>query len=287
MSGSNGSNQGLKIYYNPKQTVKGNQSFSPSAGKPALLMEALRASDLPIEVLNFDPMTNADLKMVHEAAFVDGILSCRRANGFGNRLPSVAESLLWTTGSFVAASLAAWQFKENTCSPTSGFHHAHYDACGGFCTFNGLVLAAMKLIESGANKIGILDNDQHYGDGTVNLLHKHQLAQVQHYTFGANRVIESTSEAWLRRLPEIVYSFKGCEVLLYQAGADPYIRDPLGGALTLDQLKRRDEIVFGIAGELKIPVAWNLAGGYTEPFAEVIKIHLNTARASLGIFESE
>ena len=53
-----------------------------------------------------------------------------------------------------------------------------------------------------------------------------------------------------------------CSVLLYQAGADPHIDDPLGGALTSSQLARRDTIVFDGCRVLGLPIAWNLAGGY-------------------------
>jgi len=37
----------------------------------------------------------------------------------------------------------------------------------GFCTFNGLVVTARRLLEEGAvQRVMILDCDMHYGDGT-------------------------------------------------------------------------------------------------------------------------
>ena len=42
------------------------------------------------------------------------------------------------------------------CSPTSGFHHAGRDYASGFCTFNGLAVAAIMGAMQGA-KVGILD----------------------------------------------------------------------------------------------------------------------------------
>ena len=57
-------------------------------------------------------------------------------------------------------------------------------------------------------------------------------------------------------------SFDDCDLILYNAGVDSHINDPLGGYLTTEQIKKRDEIVLEIARQLKIPVAVSLAGGY-------------------------
>jgi hypothetical protein len=65
-----------------------------------------------------------------------------------------------------------------------------------------------------------------------------------------------------------VRQFADCDVLLYQAGADPHIDDPLGGWLTDAQLAQRDRLVFETCRELGLPVAWNLAGGYQSAAAQ-------------------
>lgn len=71
-------------------------------------------------------------------------------------------------------------------------------------------------------------------------------------------------------------------MLIYQAGADAHIDDPLGGWMTTAQLKRRDEIVFETAARIGLPVAWDLAGGYqkdaTGGIPAVLEIHRNTMR---------
>ncbi len=48
--------------------------------------------------------------------------------------------------------------------------------------------------------------------------------------------------------------------MLYQAGADPHIDDPLGGILSSEQMSWRDRQVFEKLGHLSL--VWNLAGGY-------------------------
>jgi acetoin utilization deacetylase AcuC-like enzyme len=57
------------------------------------------------------------------------------------------------------------------CAPVSGFHHAGYYTARGFCTFNGLMAAAVQLRkDSRVHRVMILDLDQHYGDGTDDIL---------------------------------------------------------------------------------------------------------------------
>ena len=52
----------------------------------------------------------------------------------------------------------------------SGFHHAHADHGEGFCTFNGLVVAAEALRAAGrVRTVAVLDLDLHYGNGTASL----------------------------------------------------------------------------------------------------------------------
>ena len=82
-----------------------------------------------------------------------------------------------------------------------------------------------------------------------------------------------------RSIPGLVTAMEDCDVILYQAGADPHIDDPLGGWLTTEQLYERDLLVFQAAAELGIPVAWNLAGGYQTPLSKVLRIHDGTMRA--------
>ena len=94
------------------------------------------------------------------------------------------------------------------------------------------------------------------------------------------------SGPFLAALPKLVQRFEGCDVVLYQAGADPHIDDPLGGFLDDAQLARRDAVVFKGMRLRGVPVAWNLAGGYQTPLRLVLDIHDRTmiecVRAYLG-----
>ena len=77
------------------------------------------------------------------------------------------------------------------------------------------------------------------------------------------------------------------ELIAYVAGADPFCEDQLGGlALTLDGLKRRDELVFRAARARSIPVFVTLAGGYAVRVEDTVSIHTNTILAASEIFHS-
>ncbi|MHA2072058.1 MAG: histone deacetylase family protein [Candidatus Thorarchaeota archaeon] len=51
-------------------------------------------------------------------------------------------------------------------SPTGGFHHARFEAGGGFCIFNDVAASVYHLKDLGYNRILIADFDVHHGNGT-------------------------------------------------------------------------------------------------------------------------
>jgi len=75
------------------------------------------------------------------------------------------------------------------------------------------------------------------------------------------------------------------ELLCYIAGADPYREDQLGGlSLTMEGLKKRDELVFRVVHARGIPVMVTFAGGYARVVDDTVKIHCNTVLAAKEIF---
>jgi acetoin utilization deacetylase AcuC-like enzyme len=77
------------------------------------------------------------------------------------------------------------------------------------------------------------------------------------------------------------------DLLCYIAGADPYSEDQLGGlALTIEGLKRRDELVFRVARARDIPIMVTYAGGYARRVEDTVTIHCNTIIAAKEIFGS-
>jgi acetoin utilization deacetylase AcuC-like enzyme len=75
------------------------------------------------------------------------------------------------------------------------------------------------------------------------------------------------------------------DLLCYLAGADPYREDQLGGlSLSIEGLKKRDELVFRVAQARNIPVMVTFAGGYAQSVEDTVTIHCNTVIAAREVF---
>ncbi len=261
-------------------------SFSPSAGKPKLALDSWMQLGMAIDVRVPVLVTLADLERAHESEFVRDVLALAAPNGFGTCDEKVARSLPWTSGAMLCAAREAIANRRVAVAPVSGFHHAGHGYAGGYCTFNGLMVTATALLAEGrAKKVGILDFDQHWGDGTQDIIATLGLESVvEHYSPVREFSKKSRAQAFLQAIPAIVAKFQTCDVILYQAGADPHVDDPLGGWLTTEQLFERDRLVFEAAAALGLPIAWNLAGGYQTPVRRVLDIHDNTMRACCATF---
>ena len=78
------------------------------------------------------------------------------------------------------------------------------------------------------------------------------------------------------------------DLLCYIAGADPYREDQLGGlSLTIEGLKKRDELVFRVARARGIPVMVTYAGGYARNVDDTVSIHCNTVIAAKEVFSAK
>ena len=216
----------IDVYYSPRQ-VSCPASSSPSPRKPAWVAADWIAHDFPIGILEPIPASPAQIALAHAPAYVEGMLSCQLMNGFRGRQKEVADSLPWTCGSLLSAARGALNNRLVACSPTSGFHHAGYESGYGYCTFNGLMVAAMALKAEGkVRRVGILDCDQHYGDGTAEIIRARRIDWIRHVS--QEHWDRHDAKPFIDGLPEVVRGFAGCDLLIYQAGADPHVSDPLG-----------------------------------------------------------
>ena len=90
---------------------------------------------------------------------------------------------------------------------------------------------------------------------------------------------------WLDQSLSSAFRHFAPELLCYIAGADPYKEDQLGGlSLTIEGLKKRDELVMKVAKERKIPVMITYAGGYARHVEDTVTIHCNTILAAKETF---
>lgn len=284
----------MDVVYGRNQVARNMTAFSPSAFKPKRLAEYLHRCGLSVTLHDPVKLSRKQLALAHDPEYVDGVLDLKIDNGFRNTDSEVAASLPYTSGSlYRACELALTNSVKMAASFTSGFHHARYNDGGGFCTFNGLVVAAQLLKQAGKIKtVLILDCDEHYGDGTDQIIKHLELDYIRHATFGGCNFAPRTSglqnvrllekairknfqahtanpiktkgDYYLEELKRIMTLLQvhPVDLVIYQAGADVHVNDPLGGTLTTEEMAQRDRMVFQACHQLQIPLAWNLAGGY-------------------------
>ena len=298
----------LTAFYHPGYAAPIGKHIMPIR-KFGLVAEALRdATD--IALADPGPVSDADLCRVHTAEYIDAIktgepreLAERQKFPWS---PELFPSVCLTSGGCLAAARQALR-DGVSAAVVSGFHHACADHGEGFCTFNGLIVAIEAMRAAGEiETAAVLDMDLHYGNGTAQLAatrphvfavsiygndycdnvyyrdvtERHHADGGNHQSFalpaGCDRATMLSTMA--RALPLIAE--RKPDVLLYQAGADPYFEDPYSPlALDHGDLRARDRAVFEFARAAEIPIAWVLAGGYTEDVSKVVRVHLNTFEA--------
>lgn len=228
-----------------------------------------------------------DLALAHRQTWAQDVVRGHAPDGYGLTDGVAPRFALAAVAAMAAAAKAALTERRIVCAPVHGFHHAGYDHSAGYCTFNGLIVA----LRSARDAIGvhnypviILDLDTHYGDGTAEILARLKLPNVRHVTHDPSKALGQRTQAALfnalHGLASMVERYDVPPLVLYQAGADAHVDDPLGaGYLTTKELKERDRVVFDLVRRRRLPCAWNLAGGYQD-MEKVLEIHLNTWQAA-------
>jgi len=298
----------LTAFYHPGYAAPLGEHIMPIQ-KFALVADAVREMS-GVRLVEPEPVGNTELLRVHTAEYIAAIRTGEpRSLAESQKFPWSPElypSVCLTTGGCLAAARQALH-DGASAALVSGFHHACSDHGEGFCTFNGLVITADALLSANeAQRIAVLDMDLHYGNGTAQLAatRPHLFAvsiygndyranvpyrdvTVRHHDDGVNHRSHALPAACDRgtmlrildhALPAIA-SWKP-DLLLFQAGADPYREDPYSPlALDTDDLRARDLRVFEFARQHGIPIAWVLAGGYTKDIRKIVAIHAGTFEA--------
>lgn len=304
----------ISAFYHPGFAAPIGEHIMPMQ-KFGLVAEAVR--QLPqVRLVEPPPASMADLLRVHTREYVEAVRTGEpRALAESQKFPwhpSLFSSVCLTNGGVMAAAREALTTGV-AAALASGFHHAHAERGEGFCTFNGLIVAADALRSEGKiQRVAILDLDLHYGNGTALLAasrpHVRVLSvygndywentnypdpSVRRHEDGANHRSAALPNGSGRA--ELLEQLKSSltwltedgvpDLLLYQAGADPYYEDPYS-RLRLDHadLQARDQFVFEFTRKNGIPVAWVLAGGYTRDVTKVVAVHVNTFAAALAVY---
>jgi len=272
----------VKVFYSPAYTLsKHDFDTTRKAGWIADSLIHNQISD--VELVEPQPLAEADILRVHEANYVEAVRtgeprSFAESQGF-EWDAGLWEMTLVTNGGVLDAARAALD-DGVAGSLSSGLHHAKPGYGEGFCTFNGLAIAARTLRDEGAvSRVLILDLDAHCGGGTVRCIANDRgivhadvsVSSYDGYNAGrrTNAFLAESSNAD-SYLPNIQYALAWAQehgpfdLCLYNAGMDPYEGCTVGGLVGIDMqmLAEREQLVFDWCLQQDIPVAFVLAGGY-------------------------
>jgi acetoin utilization deacetylase AcuC-like enzyme len=230
------------------------------------------------------PCEDEDILLAHTPGLLDEV----KRGGFFDpdtpALPGIFEYARLAAGSAINAAKLCLKGEKTFSLMRPPGHHATRDHLGGFCYFNNIAIASLKVKEE-AEKIAIVDFDCHHGNGTEDIflgkkdflylsLHQSPLypgtglisrGNCINYPLSAN----TSPDKYLSTLSEglkLVEQFKP-NLLAISAGFDSYRLDPIT-SLSLEKETYRE--IGRMLSKLKKPLFAVLEGGYSRDIPECI-----------------
>lgn len=271
----------MKLFYDDAYAIKG--SAYDTTRKSRWIAESLAARPIPGVTLHAPaPVTVERLADLHDPAYVETVRTgepraLAESQGFAWD-PGLWLAARTSTGGMVEAALAA--LRDGAAGTlSSGLHHARRAEGMGYCTFNGLALAALAAHRATGGRILTLDLDAHCGGGTFDLLRGFAWSRIVDVSTDPYDVftpegnererasLDLVTDAG-RYLETVVRRLDACRgdfaLCVYNAGMDPHEDCEDGGLFGLDEavLRTREDLVFDWCRDRGIPVAFTVAGGY-------------------------
>lgn len=225
----------------------------------------------------------------------------QRISGFTHTPQLIERELVIMEGTRRAVEKVFQEKQPFAFNIAGGTHHAFSDRGEGFCLLNDLAIAAQYAVDHHQIKhVLILDLDVHQGNGTAQIFQDNpavftlSLHGQSNYPFhkersdldvalpndiGDNAYIKALQQA-LDQLPNQP------ELVLYQAGVDILSSDKLGKMnVSMEGIKRRDELVFEFVKSIDAPIVTTLGGGYSEDVSTIVNAHCQTFDRARFILE--
>lgn len=271
----------VRVFYS-SQYVGSAHDFETTR-KAKWVADSLTSAPIPaVELVPPPSLSSEQLLQVHAPEYVEAVQT-GLPRGLAESQGFDWDAGLWpmvlaSNGGAVAAALAALGSGVSG-SLSSGLHHARRERGVGYCTFNGLVLAAREALAAGAGSVLILDLDAHCGGGTASLIAEEpriwqldiSVCDFDSYESRERATLRMVREAgeYLgeieRGLHDVQRRARHFDLCLYNAGMDPYEGCDIGGlpGITSEILFSREQLVFDWCRERELAIAFVLAGGYT------------------------
>jgi acetoin utilization deacetylase AcuC-like enzyme len=269
----------------------------------------------PADIIEPEAASWEDLGRVHDAEYLDKT----RAGTFRPSelaqlelpwSPEIADGFrLMAGGTILAARLAVADGSGTVqdrprlraaANLGGGFHHAFPSHGEGFCLYNDVAVCIRALQADGTiRRAAVVDVDVHQGNGTAFCfdgdpdVFTFSMHQEHNYPFVKPRGSLDVGlpdgagdHDYLHALESAMPAVVGFrpDLMVYVAGADPFVEDQLGGLnLSFEGLRGRDHLVLSAARDARIPTVVVLAGGYARRVDDTAAIHLATIEEALRL----
>jgi len=211
--------------------------------------------------------------------------------------------ILYATQGTIDAAIMAHE-KGYGINLSGGYHHFHRSTGSGFCFFPDITLAISHVRKYlGVGKVMIIDLDAHQGNGHErDYLGDKDTFIVDFYNpnifprdYEAKKAIDVEfyvthwvrDEEYLNKMKKLIkpaiQEFQP-EFIVYNAGTDILDGDPLGNcSISSNGILLRDQMVFDMAFQAKIPILMLLSGGYLRENAPCIAASINNIYKKFGL----
>jgi len=177
---------------------------------------------------------------------------------------------------------------------SGGYHHAKSNepVLGGFCFINDIMIAAKKVLNEHPDyRILIVDLDAHQGNGheemainddrffIFDVYNKNtwpgdfEVKERINFDYPVDGRLTGDDQYLQLLHTQLPAAIEQCKpnLIIYNAGTDPYYKDPIGCMkLSKQGLIMRDRMVFAQALQRDIPIVMVLSGGYHTDNADII-----------------
>ncbi|WP_267432590.1 histone deacetylase [Sphingomonas sp. GM_Shp_1] len=293
----------IHVVHHPAYVTEAPARSTYRWGKNGAIRDLLRREGDAVAWTEPALMPPTWIEAVHDPDYVAEVLEARvppektRRIGFPITEQVAYRARAVPGGSWTAAMLALRHgFAANTAG---GSHHALANTGAGYCIFNDLAIAANRLVEEGTvARVAIVDCDVHQGDGTAALtagrsdivtysIHaeKNFPARKARSTLDVGLPDGVDDDGYLAALDATLRPFLDehrPDIILYQAGVDPFAGDRLGRlSLTREGLVARENLIADLALVRGLPLASTVGGGYGDDVMAIAERHV-TAILTLG-----
>jgi len=287
----------IHVVHHPAYVTEAPARSTYRWGKNGAIRDLLRGQGDEVVWTEPDLIPRDWLEAVHDPDYVAEVLEARvppdktRRTGFPITEQVAYRAQAVPGGTWTAAILALQHgFAANTAG---GSHHALANTGAGYCVFNDLAVTAVRLVEEGTvGRVAIVDCDVHQGDGTAALtagwpdivtysIHaeKNFPARKARSTLDVALPDGVDDDGYLAELSATLTPFLNehrPDIILYQAGVDPFVDDRLGRlSLTLAGLTTRENMIADMALARGLPLASTVGGGYGDDVMAIARRHVD------------